>query len=831
MFAGRDKHLEELRGQIASDRCQRVAIYGLGGCGKTALALETAYWTKEHHPACAVFWVPAFSQDSFDQAYYQIAKSLGIPGIDDTEADVRQLVKGTLSDDDFGPWLMIVDNADDENVLLGKPGDINEAQQLNNYLPQSHDGTIIFTTRTRAAAEKLAEAIVMPLGELDRVDAVAILGSRLFEQHQPQLSDAKLVDELLEMLQFHALAIIQATAFMNTNEVALSDYIALYRSNEKDATDLLGEDFEDQGRYREATNAVAMTWYISFEQLRKQNSVAADHLCFMACTASNDIDTSMFPPLDSKVEHYKAMGTLKAYAFVTEQRSQISKGHNTVKTVQKRFDVHTLVHLAMRGWLKAHRQWSLWVETTLARLIDITPYGDRETRNDWQTYLHHGMYLAGLPEVLVLDGRMTLLERIGGCERELGRYRAAEYTYRQAYEQRIRMTGKEHPNTLMTKGNIGAILGSQGRWDEAARIHQEVYSLMSKVCGENDPHTLTSESNLAMAKLGQRKYAEAEKLYREVLLSSQDGPEKVGRLTTMHNLAAALRGQAKYTEAHSILSETLSLSTEILGEEDAYTLSTLANLATLLHHQQDFAAAEHLHRDALTKRQLHLGDEHPDTLTSMLGLAVTLRSQNKLHDAEEIQRHALTLCEKVSGPKSPLTLTHKSSLAQTLRAQARYSDAELLHCEVLAIREKVLGFDNADTGMSVYWLAALKHDLGDYEAALPLYERAAGVLERTVGEGDESARECEAQLGWVRGVVEEDRARERERGKRCVEEERAREEEKKREKERVDILACVSEIASRSGTASEMGTARPQSRWRTRLEKLARRSGSRDGSF
>ena len=77
-------------------------IYGLGGCGKTALALESAYRTREQQPTRAIFWVPAVSRESFEQAYREIGMLLRILGTTDNKADVKQLIKARLSDEGFG---------------------------------------------------------------------------------------------------------------------------------------------------------------------------------------------------------------------------------------------------------------------------------------------------------------------------------------------------------------------------------------------------------------------------------------------------------------------------------------------------------------------------------------------------------------------------------------------------------------------------------------------------------------------------------------------------------------------------------------------------------
>jgi KaiC/GvpD/RAD55 family RecA-like ATPase len=74
-----------------------MTIYGLGGCGKSALALEFAYRALAGHARRLVFWVPAISPESFKLAYREIGVRLRIPGISDDNADAKRLVKETLS--------------------------------------------------------------------------------------------------------------------------------------------------------------------------------------------------------------------------------------------------------------------------------------------------------------------------------------------------------------------------------------------------------------------------------------------------------------------------------------------------------------------------------------------------------------------------------------------------------------------------------------------------------------------------------------------------------------------------------------------------------------
>jgi len=280
--------------------------------------------------------VPALSRESFEQAYREIGMLLHIPGIVDDNADIKRLVKAWLSDEGFGPWLMVVDNADDFSVLRSAE---SGTTPLIDYLPHSsRKGSIVFTTRTREAAVDLAGSNSVELGELSEGEGKEVLRTRLLPDNQHLLEDDQVVHSFLDMLAFLALAIVQAAAFINKNNTTLASYRSVYKDSEEDAIKLLSKEFEDHGRYRDTKNPVATTWYISFKQIQKQDPLAADYLSFMAYTTGENIPGSLLLPSSSRLAAIEVVGTLDAYAFVTERRQQL--GGSNEQHQERIFNMH-----------------------------------------------------------------------------------------------------------------------------------------------------------------------------------------------------------------------------------------------------------------------------------------------------------------------------------------------------------------------------------------------------------------------------------------------------------------------------------------------------------
>ncbi|KAI1181506.1 P-loop containing nucleoside triphosphate hydrolase protein [Nemania serpens] len=347
-FVGRGTILKQLLERIPpgadQDDCQRTAVEGLGGIGKTQVALEAAYQVHDAHPDCSIFWVPAVDLTSFENAYREIGKLLSIPGIDDDKADVKALVKTNLEHAHNSSWLLIIDNADDLDMLF------QDAKLANSLLPFSRQGSILFTTRSHQVAVQLdiPQTNIIAVQEMDDAEATRLLRIGL---KKSQIGDAESIKHLLRFLANLPLAIKQASAYMafNTN-VTVSQYLEFCESSNVDLIYLLSKEFEDRYRYQgyaRTQNPVATTWLISFKRISQHNPQAADYLKFICFLAEKDIPQSLLPPM-SKIQTAEAIGSLKAYAFILE--------HDTPDS----FDIHRLVRLVMRSWLREKGEWEEW---------------------------------------------------------------------------------------------------------------------------------------------------------------------------------------------------------------------------------------------------------------------------------------------------------------------------------------------------------------------------------------------------------------------------------------------------------------------------------------
>lgn len=185
---------------------------------KSQIAIEYCYRYSEKYPDCTVFWVYGSTVERFEQAYENIARSLELPGWNDPKANTLQIVSDWLRNGDHKGWLMILDNADDEDVFLKTRKNISsegagtnqDNAPLSTYLPLTSRGSILVTSRNRMVAFKLTEKAehIIDVSPMDEEEAITLLHKRLPDARS---SDEVSID-LVETLERYPLAITQAAA-------------------------------------------------------------------------------------------------------------------------------------------------------------------------------------------------------------------------------------------------------------------------------------------------------------------------------------------------------------------------------------------------------------------------------------------------------------------------------------------------------------------------------------------------------------------------------------------------------------------------------------------
>ncbi|KAK4696133.1 hypothetical protein P7C71_g1739, partial [Lecanoromycetidae sp. Uapishka_2] len=330
LFVGRDAQLQDLKVKLANNEHNRVALVGLGGVGKSQLALEHAYRRREEDPQLSVFWVRASNASRFEQDFLQIGKFAKFLESNSLSQDPKETIKKWLDSENSGMWLLILDSADDSEIIFGarKANERMMLKGLSEFLPQSTNGTIIFTTRNRKVGVKFATTegiITMP--NMEAVDAEKLY----MAQSGENTTDEDSVAELLARLEYLPLAITQAGSYISENTISTSDYLGMFNESESSRIELLSEEFEDAARDGGSVNPIATTYMISFEQINHSNALAADLLSYMACLDDQSVPKKLLNLPTSPVKATSALGLLKAYSLISADQT------NTIFIKTKRF--------------------------------------------------------------------------------------------------------------------------------------------------------------------------------------------------------------------------------------------------------------------------------------------------------------------------------------------------------------------------------------------------------------------------------------------------------------------------------------------------------------
>ncbi|ERF72769.1 hypothetical protein EPUS_09197 [Endocarpon pusillum Z07020] len=637
-FVGREKILQRLIEILSPQhgRQRRAALYGLGGVGKTQIAIKYAYWCHENQPNTSVFWIHASNFERFHQSFIELAEGSNIPGADSPKADVFEIVRSWLSQKESGDWLMVIDNADDFGMFfdpLEEHARRSLAGKLVDYIPDCPHGAILLTTRDKKVGIQMLKSIrcliqTPRMGISESTDFVQkILAGEEYKNEE----EIKLLTSTLEHLP---LALAQAAAFILENSISVQIYLQRYGDSKANAVDLLGYSADVPVADADARNAVTTTWMMSFAQIRERSPMAADILSLMAfldrhCVPESLIRRQKTPFSDLEFE--KACGVLKAFSLIDERPLNI---HGEM---HRAFAIHRMVQLVTQQWLELH----------------VFPPEEHEDWKKCEALMPHVQVVldSKVESQLGSLSRAALLHNASSYFRVKGYHRRAEQVGVEAVAARKQSLGLDHPATLASHTNLSRILLEQGRLEEASQLHIAAMEAAEKTVQEDNQDMLRARAHLA-----------------------------------------ALHGtQGRHEEAHQLQTRVVENSKKSIGNEHPDTLLVMRDLAVTYTNLQLYGEAETLHKQVLDIRKKVLGSAHPDTLISMIDLAETYKLQdpvNKASQAENLELEVVESRKKILGDEHPVTLQAMENLAMTYEWQYRYSEADILREAIKEISQR-----------------------------------------------------------------------------------------------------------------------------------------------
>jgi tetratricopeptide (TPR) repeat protein len=672
-FTGRVQLLEDILESLNKEyntALTQKALCGLGGIGKTQLAMEYAWQQSASYEL--VWWLRAEAPSSLIADYIALATELELPERNESEQElVVQAMRKWL--DKHQGWLLIFDNAKD-------------AKSIRNYLPESSGGHVLITSRNqdwRAFGKPLSVEV------WSRNESFAFLQKRTGQ------SDEKVADKLAEALGDLPLALEQAAAYIETRTITYAEYLDLFNSRRKELWD---REEPPAGYF----HTIATTWSLAFDEI-KSIPMAKELLSLCSMAAPDTIPKSL---LEKALEQYEqdaedgvvidrfklddAVAALRSYSLITPDTEKVS--------------THRLVQAVVRDRM-SEDEVPKYRDAMIQALSDRFPDQAYENPSCWPecaSLLPHSQAL--LEDTLHdQDGcwqeRSVLLNAMGLYYHGRAAFIEAETMYHRGLEIRGNKLGKEHPDVAISLNNLGLLLKDQGKFAEAEPLLRRGLEIREKKQGKEHPDVAISLNDLASLLNDNGKFAEAEPLIRRGLEIRENklGPEHPDVAKSLNNLAGLLKVKGKYPEAELLYRRALEISENKLGPEHPHFAISLNNLALLLHEKGKFAEAEPLYRRALEISENKLGPEHPHVATSLNNLAGMLMDKGKYAEAEPLFRRALEIRENKLDLEHPDVATSLSNLASLLEAWKKFSEMRPLFHRALRIREKTLGKNHPST--------------------------------------------------------------------------------------------------------------------------------------
>jgi tetratricopeptide (TPR) repeat protein len=498
VFTGRHDVLDTLAQAFAvkhaDTSAQPQAISGLGGIGKTQMAIEYAYrFAQRYHD---VFWVSAATQESLISGYAGLAGPLNLREKDASDQNVLiQAVRNWLQN--HTNWLLILDNVED-------------LSQIEPLLPPSPGGHILITTRSQLTGRFAQRTDINPLPNKEGALLLLRYAGRLSEQRPLQEvadQDIALAQQISEELGGLPLALSQAGAYIDETACSLSSY---YQQYQKRRAALL----QWRGRYAHVhPEAVATTWSLSFEKVESDNPIAAKLLRFCAFLAPDAIPEELLiqalKGLDLEAESWQideAMVVLRSYSLIQRNAQK------------KSVWIHRLVQAVLRDAMNEQEQLR-WITLVVSAVNALFPEVEFHTWQQCAVYLPQAQICATwiTQKNLLLPEGASLLHKAGMYLMDRAQYSEAQPLYELSLHISEQTVGPEHPDTASTLHELARLAQAQGNYAQAQPLYERALRIYEQSLGSEHPNTATTLNEMARLAQAQGNYAQAQPLYERAL--------------------------------------------------------------------------------------------------------------------------------------------------------------------------------------------------------------------------------------------------------------------------------------------------------------------------
>ena len=675
---GRDELLADLAG---AGQLRVLVVHGLGGCGKTRLAVEVAYQAQLR--GAEVWWISAVEPSGLFAGMRALGRRLGATEAELDHGDAADVIWRHLAERS-DPWLLVIDNADDPRFLAGAGTSVSDGRGWLRPVA-SGTGTVLVTSRDGSEASWGPWCRRYRLTSLPADEAALILADHA--KHRPGLGTAADARLLAERLGGLPLALKIAGSYLAesvTVPAAFADagLIRTYRQYfdvlERGHLGVTPPPLGSELTPDQTLGLIGSTWDLSLDLLDARQLPAARLLLRLMATFADaplpyelllHVPTMAASPLFPAVTGarlWRALQALDGFGLIDLDDGTGAAADNAAPVVR----LHPLVRDTSSprpDLLGGERAAYLDLAAQLLQYAAHQGIGEPEDPLMWPTW----QLLT--PHALEV---FTIVEAEPGCPREarLAAAYAAEMGARYRAEQRLHAEaeavlrrvaavqagdlGADHPHTLSTRHGIARRMVQRRDFHQAQAEFGEVLAARLRVFGPQHPETLSARHSIARTMAALEDYAGAQAEFRAVLAARLEmlGPDHPRTLGTRHEIARTMAALGDDAGAQAEFQAILAAQLRVLGPDHLHTLGTRHEIARTMAALGDDAGAQAEFRAVLAVRQEMLGPEHPRTLATRYEIARTMAALGDDAGAQAEFRAVLAAQQQVLGSGHPDTV-------------------------------------------------------------------------------------------------------------------------------------------------------------------------------
>jgi tetratricopeptide (TPR) repeat protein len=692
LFKGRDAFVRDLHDHLQREPTRaaaivcKQAIHGLGGVGKTRLAVEYALQYQAEYSA--LLFVIADTPESLYRNLASICAPLvlNLPEQDAKEQDARVVAALRWLHEHPG-WFMILDNVDTPAA----------AAEVERLLAQLQGGHVLVTSRISDWSRSVEP---LELDVLSEDNSVAFLLEKTEGRRRVTPTDVGDARALARELDGLALALEQAGAFISKLRISLGEYLRRWREREVKVRTW----YDD--RLMKHPRSVAVTWDTTVAQLDPPARTLLQVLSWFApepiprAVLETDAARQVLSSVAELV--VRSLGELSHFDPVPvdmEDALAALAGFSLLKweSGNAAFRIHRLVQEVTRERLPADQR-DLWLRIALTVVNNYfpgdPPPDDVRSWPRWEPLRAHVASVIAAAEAAGIGAPTTrLMNEFGMLLKAKCMWGEAESLYRRALTIDEQTHGLDHPEITIGLNNLSQLLQATNRPAEAEPLMRRALAIDEQSLGREHPRVAIDLNNLASLLWTTSRLPDAELLMRRALAIEEQsfGPNHPNVARDLNNLTALLRATNRLEEAEPLMRRALAIDEQTFGSDHPHVARDFNNLAQLLVAMNRLGEAEPPMRRALTIDEQSFGPDHPDVARDLNNLAELLKATNRPGEAEPLLRRALRIDEQSFGPEHPSVAIRLNNLARLLQATNRLGEAEPLMRRALIIFKRSLG--------------------------------------------------------------------------------------------------------------------------------------------